>query len=163
MDPRDPGFSGRNAAPPGPAPRRVSDGEAPRRPPPPTEELEVLLLLADHPNLIPTADSLGVFSLLTDARLRDMYSASREGQPFTELAPALLPPVHAELVLSAKYVSETDPHGRLTAMTSGLRRRAEHERLKQLHARMTEAQRHGDRDLARSLFAEIVSTRKQVD
>jgi hypothetical protein len=123
----------------------------------------VLALLADHPNLIPTADSLGVFSLLTDARLRDMYSASREGQPFTELAPAHLPPLHAELVLSAKYVAETDPHLRLTAMTSGLKRRAEHERLKQLHARMTEAQRHGDRDLARSLFAEIVSTRKQVD
>jgi DNA primase len=158
-DPRDP----RSAMEPGRGPTRVSDGDAPRRGPPPTEEVEVLALLADHPNLIPTADSLGVFSLLTDARLRDMYSASREGQPFTELAPAHLPPLHAELVLSAKYVAETDPHVRLTVMTSGLKRRAEHERLKQLHARMTEAQRHGDRDLARSLFAEIVSTRKQVD
>jgi DNA primase len=158
-DPRDP----RSAMQPGPSPARVSDGDAPRRGPPPTEEVEVLALLADHPNLIPTADSLGVFSLLTDARLRDMYSASREGQPFTELAPAHLPPLHAELVLSAKYVAETDPLVRLMAMTSGLKRRAEHERLKQLHARMTEAQRHGDRDLARSLFAEIVSTRKQVD
>jgi DNA primase len=131
--------------------------------PAPTEEVEVLALLADHPNLLATADSIGVFSLLTDARLRDMYSASREGRAFTELAPVHLPPVHAELVLSAKYVSETDPHGRLTALTSGLRRRVEHERLKQLHARMTEARRHGDRDLERRLAAEIVSTRKQVD
>jgi len=142
---------------PPPAARPPSQG------PPPTEEVEVLALLADHPHLLATADALGVFSLLTDARLRDMYSASRDGGRLIELAPVHLPPVHAELVLSAKYVSETNPHGRLDALASGLRRRVEQFRLKQLQARMAEAQRRGDRDLVRQLAEEIVSTRKQVD
>jgi len=92
-----------------------------------------------------------------------MYSASREGQAVVELAPVHLPPANAELVLSAKYVSETDPNGRLEALASGLRRRVEHDRLQQLRARMTEAQRRGDRELVQQIVAEIVSTRKQVD
>ena len=55
--------------------------------PVPMEELEVISLLADHPSLIATVEADKAFWLLTDARLRDMYSAARAGQSFLELAP----------------------------------------------------------------------------
>jgi DNA primase len=131
--------------------------------PPPTEELEVLALLSDHPSLFPTAETLGLFSLLTDGRLRDMYSAARAGARIVELAPSCLPPRAAEQVLSAKYAAETEPRRRLEQQVANLRHRTAQVGLAQLKTRMNEAQRAGDRDLVRRLFAEIVTTRKQVD
>ena len=92
-----------------------------------------------------------------------MYSAARTGRPFVELAPLCLPTASAELVLSAKYAAETDPSRRLDQMAAHLRRRGERVGLAQLKQRLAEAQRHGDRELARRLVSEIVTTRKQVD
>jgi DNA primase len=131
--------------------------------PPPTQEVELIALLADHPALVATAETLGVFSLLTDGRLRDMYSAARTGRPFVELAPMSLPLASAELVLSAKYAAEPDPRLRLEQMALHLRRPSERAGIAELKRRMDEANRQGDRALARQLFNEIVSTRKQVD
>ena len=130
-------------------------GAEPPAAPVPTEELELMSLLADHPTLVPTADSLEVFSLLTDGRLRDMYSAARTGRRLVELAPLCLPPAAAELVLSAKYAAETDPNHRLDQMAAHLRRRGERAGLAQLKERLAEAHRHGDRELARRLASEI--------
>ncbi|HTJ47009.1 MAG TPA: DNA primase [Kofleriaceae bacterium] len=132
-------------------------------PPPPTHELELIALLADHPALQATAEQLGVFSLLTDGRLRDMYSAARTGRRLVELAPVSLPPSSAELVLSAKYAAETDPSRCLEQMALHLRARGQSVGLVLLKQRLAEAQRAGDRELARRLANEIVSTRKQVD
>jgi hypothetical protein len=65
--------------------------------------------------------------------------------------------------LSAKYAAETEPNRRLDQMAAHLRRRGERAGLAQLKERLAEAHRHGDRELARRLASEIVSTRKQVD
>ena len=82
-----------------------------------TEEVEVIALLADHPSLIATAEADKAFWLLTDARLRAMYSAARAGQSFHELAPVHLPTSTAEHVLSGKYAEAKDPRAALVAMT----------------------------------------------
>ncbi|MEZ4360218.1 MAG: DNA primase [Kofleriaceae bacterium] len=130
---------------------------------PPSEEAEVLALLADHPALVATPDADKAFSLLTDARLRDMYSAARQGQSMLEFAHAHLPQPTADLVLSAKYADAVDPKARLVALTEHLVRRASDVGLRSLGQRLAEAKRSGDRELERSLVAEILSTRKQVD
>jgi DNA primase len=158
--PNAPGGGGEDALPGRPP---MHDPENRPTPPPPTDEVELIALLADHPVLQATAETLGVFSLLTDARLRDMYSAARTGGRLVELAPSSLPTVSAELVLSAKYAAEPDPQQRLQQMALHLRRHGERAGLAQLKQRLDEAQRSGDRDLARRLANEIVSTRKQVD
>ncbi len=92
-----------------------------------------------------------------------MYSAARAGGRLVELAPVSLPSRSAEFVLSAKYAAETEPRRRLEQQVANLRHRDAQAGLSQLKARMNEAQRAGDRDLVRRLFAEIVTTRKQVD
>jgi hypothetical protein len=128
-------------------------------PPPPTEELELIALLADHPSLQATAEQLGVFSLLTDGRLRDMYSAARTGRRLVELAPLSLPPASAELVLSAKYAAYPDPRQQLELMVAGFRRKYA-SRLPELHRQLAEAKHRGDHELARRISLEIVSNRK---
>ncbi|MBL9017096.1 MAG: DNA primase, partial [Myxococcales bacterium] len=79
----------------------------------PLWELEVICLLADHPSLIATSEADKAFWLLTDTRLRDMYSAARDGRSLLELAPVSLPKSSAELVLSGKYAEEKDPRVKL--------------------------------------------------
>ncbi len=130
---------------------------------PAIEEAEVLALLTDHPALLTTSDADKAFSLLTDGRLRDMYSAARQGQSMLELAHAHLPQPTADLVLSGKYAAVTDPKARLVALTEHLVRRAADSGLRSLGQRLAEAKRSGDRELERRLVAEILSTRKQVD
>lgn len=141
--------------------RTPSSGKAPtRQAPPPTEEAEVLALVADHPALLSTADADKAFSLLTDARLRDMYSAARQGQSMLELAHSHLPQPTLDLVLSGKYAAVTDPRARLVALSESLTRRAAEQSLRSLGQRLAEAKRSGDRELERRLVEEILSTRK---
>jgi DNA primase len=119
--------------------------------PPPMEELELIALLADHPLLIATAEADKAFWLLTDARLRAMYSAARDGQSFLELAPVQLPPSTAKLVLSGKYASAKDPPSSLAAMTRNFEaRKASVDRV-ELQKSLADARRRGDHDLARHL------------
>jgi hypothetical protein len=146
-------------------------------------ELELMVLLADHPSLIATVDADKAFWLLTDARLRDMYSAARDGQSFHELVSVHLPPNTAKYVLSGKYVTHTDPEGKLRAMTANLetakRLRDRHDTAKLLveakrrsndrefNRRVTElvvAERNGDWERAAQLRAELeTSNGKQVE
>jgi DNA primase len=133
---------------------------------PPSEELEVVALLADHPDLVSTSEADKAFSLLTDTRLRAICSAARAGQSLVDLATAAnLPAESTTLVLSGKYSADTDPRSRLLAMIANLEHRKSSADLADLHVRLAEAQRRGDQDLARQLSSEIVATRtrKQVD
>jgi DNA primase len=168
-----------------PAPRvhpnapTVESAEAGPSAPPPLVEVEVLALLADHPSLIASAEADKAFWLLTDARLRDMYSAARAGQPFLELAPRL-PSSTAEHVLSGKYIDAKNPHALLAEMAGNLATRkasVEHAGLKKSLAdasrrgdrdlqrrlaQLAEAERKGDREAVARITGEI-SSRKQVD
>jgi DNA primase len=131
--------------------------------PPPTNELEVLALLADHPSLLPSTQEHGVLSLLTDDRLRDMYSASLAGQSLVEQAPLRLPPASAQAVLSGRFSQHPDPAGLLAQMVANLRLRSARMTEPELYRRLEEARRAGDRELQRRISAEILKTRKQVD
>jgi DNA primase len=137
--------------------------EAPPAAPPPTDEVEVIALFADHASLIASPEADKAFWLLTDPRLRAMYSAAREGQSFQELVPLHLPTNTARDVLSAKYAATTDPSAQLAKMIAGLQFAASQRALEDLRKRMQEAQRRGDRELARQLASEISSHKKKVD
>ncbi|HEU4732869.1 MAG TPA: hypothetical protein VFT22_33470, partial [Kofleriaceae bacterium] len=128
--------------------------------PPPMEELELIALLADHPLLIATAEADKAFWLLTDGRLRDMYSAARDGQSFLELAPVRLPPTTAKHVLSGKYASAKDPASSLAAMTRNLEARKVGASLVELKKSLADAKRRGDHGLARELAQRAVAERR---
>jgi DNA primase len=127
--------------------------------PPPTEELELIALLADHPALIATDEAYKAFCLLTDERLRDMYSAARGGQSFLELAPVQLPPPTAKHVLSGKYASAKDPVSSLTELTRNLELRKQQVAQRDLGRQLAEAKRRGDHDLARQLTQQNLAQR----
>ena len=145
-----------------PSPQREAATSATGGPvaPPPTEELELIALLADQPALIATAEADKAFWLLTDARLRDMYSRAREGQSFLELAPVQLPPPLAQHVLSGKYAHAKDPASSLAAMTHNLEARKAGVGLVNLKNSLVDARRRGDHDLARMLALRAVAERR---
>lgn len=120
-------------------------------PPPPNDEVEVLSLLSDHPSLIATAEADRAFWLLTDERLRAMYSGAREGKSLADLAFEQLPTVLVQQVLSRRYADHKDPPGELAKKVANLEaRKAEIERTR-LRRSLTDAQRSGNRDKARLL------------
>jgi hypothetical protein len=123
------------------------------------EELELVTLLADHPALIATAEADKAFWLLTDGRLRDMYSAARDGRSFLELAPVRLPPNTAKHVLSGKYALAKDPPSSLTAMRQNLEtRKANRDRMEFLKRLVDAGRRHGNGDLSRRLAQRAEAT-----
>lgn len=152
---------------------------------PPLPELELICLLADHPSLIASPEADKAFWLLTDARLRDMYSAARAGQSFLELAPVQLPPPSAKQVLSGKYSESKDPRVQLLAMIAALeqkqtllaqqglhkslveaKRGGRDPELVRLETQLAVAQRKGDRELVEQLVEKIekfASNRKQAE
>ena len=152
----------RAAHPNAPSPQREDAAPATPRPvaPPPMDEVELIALLADHPVLIATAEADKAFWLLTDGRLRDMYSAARAGQSFLELAPVQLPPPTAKHVLSGKYALAKDPPSSLAAMTRNLEARKEGVDLVDLKKSLADAKRRGDHDLARELAQRAVAERR---
>ncbi len=171
------------------APQSGSIEEAAQIPPqnlsaPAIVEVELISLLTDHPTLIASPEADKAFWLLTDARLRDMYSAAREGQPFlrqVQSMAAQLPQPTIQQLLSGKYAEAKDPRGQLVAMTSDLEQRKTLLGYANLKKQLVDAQRRGDRDLARRLaqlaeaerkgdneladrlVAEILSNRKQAE
>jgi DNA primase len=144
------------------APARPS-AEVPAGQPVPPDEIELIALLADHPTLSGSAEEYGVLSLLTDSRLRDMYSASLAGPTLAEQAPQCLPPPIAQLVLAGRYAAHADPARHLSQMVANLRRRGTIAAKTDLMRRISEATRAGDRELARRLTLEAQETGKQVD
>ena len=140
-----------------------ADGGAVRaRAVPPIDELEVICLLADHPSLIATAEADKAFWLLTDARLRDMYSAARDGQTLLELAPVQLPKPTAEYVLSGKYAETKDPRAALVKMVDGLELRSSALSRSSMATEMKDANRRGDQKRA-SLLAQLAVAERKND
>ena len=150
--------------------------------PPPMAELELISLLADHPALIASPEADKAFWLLTDERLRAMYSAARAGQSFLELAPVKPPAPSAKQVHSGKYSDAKDPRGQLVAMLERLEQKhamlaqqglakslAEAKRgsgdpeLVRLQALLAVARGKGDHELAEQLMEKIASNRKQAE
>ncbi len=130
---------------------RPVERAGPSAPPPPNDEVEVLSLLSDHPSLIATAEADRAFWLLTDERLRAMYSGAREGKSLADLAFEQLPTVLVQQVLSRRYADHKDPPGELAKKVANLEaRKAEIERTR-LRRSLTDAQRSGNRDKARLL------------
>lgn len=151
---------------------------------PPIEEVELLSLLADHPRLLATPEADRAFWLLTDTRLRDMYSAARDGRSLleqTSTAVLNLPSPTIKALLSGRYVEAKDPSALLAQMGRDLDHRKRMTQRRDLEKLMVEAQRRGDRDMARKLalgaeavrkgdfeladqlMAEIASNRKQAE
>jgi DNA primase len=132
--------------------------------PPPLEELELIALFADHPSLLATPEADKAFWLLTAQPLRDIYTAARAGTSVLELASVHLPPPTARLVLSGKYAGAKDPRAQLLSMTQGLELLGKKRALAEQRKNMIEAQRRGDRDLARQIATEVTSSnRKQAE
>jgi DNA primase len=150
--------SGSRSAPPQPA------APAPVTPvsttPPPDHEIDVLALLVDHPSLLATADANGLFSLLTDGRLRDMYSAALRGGALVEQAPVYLPPAATRTFLEGRYANAADPQRTLLEMIAGLRAAQHQRRSDELLGMILEAKRRGDQHQARLLWEQVAELKK---
>ncbi len=118
------------------------------------DEIEVISVLSDHPRLLATADAHKAFCLLTDARLRDMYSAARAGQSFVELATSTLPTELAKQVLSGKYVTNANPAAQLATMVRNLEHRSAGLERAQASKKLARSHNDGDQDVAR-LMAQL--------
>ncbi len=136
-------------------------GETPSEPL--LRELQVLAILADHPQLLELAEENDVFSLLTDERLRDMYCAARRGEPIIAALPTGGSSFIAEHVLSGAFATAKDPRRGLLEAVASLRRLRKRPELAELQRRAQAAKRRGDVELERELVREILSARKQVD
>ncbi len=148
-----------------------SDGAAPEfeaephrpPPPPPREELEIIALIAEYPQLMEHAEAENVVSLLTDARLRDMYCAARQGESLLSVASDDIEPLLAKHVLMGSYAAVADPAHSLVEATRRLAHMRNRIRLGELQRQAEDARRRGDKERARQLVHEIVKTRRQVD
>ncbi len=134
----------------GPAPSHAPEDAPGPAAPFPLVEIEVLTLLVDHPGLIATPEADKAFWLLTDARLRDMYSAGRAGQSMVEHATSKLPPVVAKQVLSAKY-TQANATAQLANMIQALElRKSELDRAASSKT-LSKSHHHGNKTVERIL------------
>jgi DNA primase len=140
----------------------IAGRPAPPSRPPPALELQTLAILADHPSLLPAAEERDLLSLLTDSRLRDMYSAARAGQTMWWSAPTA-DRAMTEKILAGDYAKVADPHHSLVDAIATLRRARSSEHASRLVRDIEQAQRRGDADRVRDLSQELLSLRKQVD
>jgi DNA primase len=131
--------------------------------PPPPRELELLAILADHPSLLPFAEELGIGSLLTDARVRDMYSAAQAGGSIVDAAPPEISDIVAKVVFAGSYESVQDPRRTLTEAMRMLQRDAMDGELVELKRQIKDAERRGDTQLARELVLRQMKTRSMAD
>ncbi|HEU5059327.1 MAG TPA: DNA primase [Kofleriaceae bacterium] len=140
----------------GQAPQPAAAGEAPKpvnsAQMPLTEEMDLLAYLADFPDLLPVAEELDVVSLLTDVRLRDMYSAASGGRPIWSSSPEISPEIAAHVLSGAKRAA-AHPERALRDAVAGLRKRREKETRQRLLRQLEQAERRRDDDLTRELHA----------
>jgi hypothetical protein len=120
----------------------------------------MMALMADHPELIATPEAHKAFCLLTDDRLRDMYSAAREGQTLAELIanPAVIPPSKLELV--TRQIEAKDPRKQLTSMIENLESQRQELAHRDLRKSLSSAGRGNDRELQRELALRAVAEKK---
>jgi DNA primase len=141
--------------------RAVVHGAAP----PPPSELKVFGLLADHPDLQPLADQLGIRSLLTDARLRDMYSAAQADRTFLDVAPNDIADLVAREVMSGRYAKAnfSDARRALVEMVRVLESDRLAAEVHKLAGQRDDAISRGDQTRARELSLLLMQTRRQAD
>src|SRR5207245_715487 len=119
--------------------------------------------------------------LLTDDRLRAMYSAARAGRALVDVAHEHLPSEAVKNVLSGNYSQHPNAGAQLAAMVSGLERRRSgldqaaiakmlavarqrnDRQMERLLAQLAVAEKTNDRELVARLTDEIASNRKQVE
>ncbi len=147
----------------GPSPEFMPHTPPSNPPKPPSEELALLAILADHPQLFETAEEQDVFSLLTDARLRDMYCAARQGGSLLTIPHEELGPWIAQYIFAGTYATVQDPVHCLKEAVGQLRNGRNRSRLANLQQQAQQARRRGDVDLERKLVTQILQTRRQVD
>ena len=121
---------------------------------PQTEEMDLVALLAEFPDLVPVAEELDVLSLLTDSRLRDMYSAACGGQPIWSSTRDISPEIAAHVLSGAKK-STAHPERALREAAGNLKTRRQKEARHQLVRQLEDAQRRRDEDLVRELSARV--------
>jgi DNA primase len=130
---------------------------------PPSAELNVFAILADHPDLLTDAEHLGIRSLLTDARLRDMYSRRLSGQSFLDAAPQELSDHVARAVLSGAYADIPNPRRALGDAVRFLELGRLDVEDRRLERAIKDANRRGDTSLERELVMKRVETRKHAE
>jgi hypothetical protein len=123
-------------------------------------ELKVFEILEDHPDLLAEAEELGIRSLLTDARLRDMYSRRLAGQSFLDAAPQELKDLVASRLLEAHYAQLENPRRVLLETIRILKSERLERDLDQIKVAIKDAARRGDSTLARELSIRQIETRK---
>jgi DNA primase len=150
---------------PGPAPADRPPDRRPEGPPIPlpAHEIELLALVADHPTLLATPQANKAFSLLTDDRLRDMYSAARAGASLAVLAPDRLPPGRGRGDPRRKLRSVAQARSLLDAKVWELEIAAKKQRSLELDRQLADAKQRGDADAISRLVLEVMNLRKQVD
>jgi DNA primase len=129
--------------------------------PPPSAELKIFAILADHPDLLEDADQLGIRSLLTDSRLRDMYSRRLAGQSFLDAAPPDISALVAKEVFSGAYAKVSNPRQTLHDAVRMLRSQTLEQEQDALSRAIHDAQRRGDNALVKQLFQRQIQTRNQ--
>ncbi len=150
---------------PGPNPQGPAEPAPPapsRTGPVPSHELDLLALVADHPALLATPQANKAFSLLTDERLRDMYSAARAGASLALLAPDRLPASASRTILEGRYAS-LNPEKTLDQILAGLQVHHKARRLDAAKRDLKAALDRGDRETAQRISLELLNISKQVD
>ncbi|MFH0903464.1 MAG: DNA primase [Pseudomonadota bacterium] len=131
--------------------------------PPPSTELKILAILVEHPDLVSLAEQAGVRSLLTDARLRDMYCAAQTGRNLLEAVPRNLSDTVVRELLDSSYKSLVDPARTLEEMVRTLRRERLQVEVDDLGRQIKDAERRGNRVLARELARLQLETRSRAE
>ncbi|HEY1558948.1 MAG TPA: DNA primase [Kofleriaceae bacterium] len=126
------------------------------------DELQLIALLAEHPEVATSAEADSAFSLLTAPRLQAIYTAARAGQPVHELVMALPRSAYDLVMRKRRYADLKNPRAELAQLVQNLQLRKERIERAERTKRMHEAQRRGDRELARQIATENVN-RKQAD
>jgi DNA primase len=129
---------------------------------PSLEEMDLMALLGQHPELFPLAEELDVLSLLTDGGLRDMYSAARGGQPLWTCIPVEISPEIAEHVLSGVKRSIAQPERSLREAVDNLRAFRSKVQREGLLREMEQARMRGNEELARELFERAKKLRREL-
>lgn len=129
----------------------------------PPMELKVLAILADHPDLYPEAETMGIRSLLTDSRLQAMYSAVHAGRLMVEACPRELGNVVAREVFAGSYKALTEPRRTLAEAINLLRRERLVVELLEIRRQLKDAQQRGDTTLACELALRQLKTRSMAD
>jgi DNA primase len=142
-------------------PKRLPDAPPERsgRPaptsPPPAAELSILALLADHPSLMAEAEKIGVNSVLTDVRLRDMYSAAQQGRDLLEATPLELRDLVVRKVLGGEFRDVPNPQKTLQNAVAELARGRLDAEVREVRQRILDAERRGDESLAHDLVRKL--------